>query len=86
MKLECRPPPRVVISYTKEYRGNGVYRVVEPELLKEVPATGETPVLLANVPHLEDALESLGLEKAGVWAGYFVPIGDSASRVIAWTV
>jgi hypothetical protein len=77
----------VVISYTKEYRGNGVYRVVSPEILAEPPDCGdETPVLMGNAPHLYDALESLGLEKAGVWAGYFVPVSDSASRVIAWTI
>ena len=87
VKLECRPPPRVVISYKKVYRGNGVYRVEAPEILSEMPDTsGHTPVLMANVPHLEDAIESLGLDKSASWAGYIDFGEDSFAKVVAWAI
>lgn len=81
------PPPVTAITYTVHCKPNYVYRVESAELLDKLPANdAEGAYLLGSMPHLMDALESLGVEKAGVWAGYGVPVTDSVSRVVAWAV
>lgn len=87
MSIPNWPPPLTAITYTVHCKSNYVYRVESAEILSELPNAGaEGAYLLGSLPHLDDALESLGVDKVGAWAGYGIPVTDSVSRVIAWAV
>lgn len=87
MSIPNWPPPGAAVAYTVHCKPNYVYRVESAEILSILPANDDgEAVLFGALPHLVDALESLGVKSTGAWAGYCVPISDSASRVIAWAV
>lgn len=87
MSIPNWPPPLTAITYTVHCKPNYVYRVESAEILSILPANeDDAAYLLGSLPHLVDALESLGVRATGTWAGYCVPVSDSASRVIAWAV
>lgn len=87
MSIPGLPPPLLAITYTLIYKGNFVYRVESAEILSILPANEDGPAyMLGTLPHLIDAIESLGVEQGRTWAGYCVPTNDWTSRVVAWAM
>lgn len=87
MSIPNWPPPAKAIAYNVHCKPNYVYRVESAEILSTLPESeADAACLLGSLPHLADALESLGVGATGAWAGYCVPIDDSVTRVIAWAV
>lgn len=89
------PLPMTIVSYVLEYRGNCVYRVESAEVLAEMPSVSTIALeLLAGVPHLNDALDVLGICRSGQWVGCFAAGGraeafhetDPSVRVVAWSI
>jgi len=79
--------PLLAITYLLTYKGNYVYRVEGASILSDLPANDEgLAFMLGTLPHLADAIESLGVETGRSWAGYSVPVNDTAHRVIAWAM
>lgn len=77
----------MAIAYNVHYKGNYVYRIENAEILDAVPAfEAGAAELLGGAGHLVDALESLGVPRGRTWAGCCVPVTDSLSRVVAWTI
>lgn len=81
------PPPLLAITYMLIYKGNYVYRVESAERLSILPINEDGPAyMLGTLPHLIDAIESLGVEQGRTWIGYCVPMNDLTSRVVAWAM
>lgn len=87
MSIPGVPPPLLAITYLLHYKGNYVYRVEGAQILSVLPSNEEGPAyMLGALPHLADAIESLGVEKSRAWAGYCVPMNDLSSRIVAWAI
>lgn len=85
MSIPNWPPPGVAVTYDLICRGNYVYRVENAHVLPETPQQGgDSPELVTGVWHLLDALESLGINTAGAWAGVIELNDNDSSRVVAW--
>jgi hypothetical protein len=79
------PPPRVAIAYELIIKGNFVYRVERAELLPGEPEPGvDPPELITGAWHLADALESLGIDAGGAWAGLINLRENNSAHVTAW--
>ena len=86
MGLANWPPDRVAVRYSVRCRGNDVYRVENAEILEGLPDTaGRDVTILPGCFHLEDALQVLGVELGGAWAGY-AESGDDGAVFTAWQV
>lgn len=87
MSIPGLPPPFLAIAYTLIYKGNYVYRVEGAEILSALPVNEDGPAyMLGTLPHLIDAIESLGVEQGRTWVGYCVPTNDMTSMVVAWAM
>lgn len=77
------PPPRVAIVYEVTYMGNYVHRVENAAILPEEPSNSGAD-MITGLWHLADALESLGMDAGGAWAGLIDLRENDSARVVAW--
>lgn len=81
------PPARPVVRFRYLGMGNDVYRVEGAEVLDAPPNVPAAEcALMDGTICVQDVVESLGLEYAGVWAGCAEASGDGWASFTAWRV